>query len=402
MLRASVVIATYNQSDLLKKTLLNLAEQSVPVQDFEVIVADDGSTDDTRAIVEEFELLPHLHYFFQEDKGYWAGAARNGGAAMARAPILIFLDTGSLAGPEFVASHLATHQSDAPRAVIGISYGYNPEAPMAELPDIIYSASPAELVARYGDEPAFQDIRHHEFVSCGFDVNRRVVPWIVFWSGNCSMLTENFHAVGGFDEAFVGWGGEDIELGYRLQASGIELVVSRAAWAVVAPHERDVGSNDEEFARNMDRFLAKSVDPFVEIGCSITAQYLFWPWETEAQRLAEWTAAAGGLSVTDEIRRALESVEPHERVAVVGCGAELPDSLSPAILIDFDRELLRQAGSGGEHVGFHALGVRTPLQDGEVDVVIITSRLAGLWDVWGPEILKEADRVGARTVVFDR
>jgi hypothetical protein len=56
--------------------------------------------------------------------------------------------------------------------------------------------------------------------------------------------------------------------------------------------------------------------------------------------------------------------------------------------------LLARALADGRHTGYQLIGIRTPLRTGSVDTVIITSRLGGLWDRWGEQVLAEAHRIG--------
>jgi GT2 family glycosyltransferase len=399
--RVSVVIPTYNQSELLAGTLHNLSRQTVPADRYEVVVADDGSTDDTVSVVRSFEGRLAVKYYFQEDLGFRAAAARNGGARMASAPLLVFLDTGSMVGPEFVARHLAAHGGGpSGRAVLGLSYGYNPEAPIEGVDEALLTQTPEAVVARYGNDPDFQDIRHPDFVDCGFDLGRRAVPWMLFWTGNCSVAAADFWRVGGFDEDFRGWGGEDIELGHRIHNAGVSLELDPDIWAVVAPHDRDASANDEALITNVTRFLTKAPEPIVEVGWGVVARYLIMPWESEYQRLLDWQEKARGLTVAEEIATMAQRIAPGERVAVFGCGGSVPGALRPAVLADFDAELLRTAVGGDVHIGHHAVGIRTVLPDRAVDAVIVTSRLAGLWDTWGDLIQREAARIGRRTLTF--
>ena len=86
----SVVIPTFNREKLLPRCLQSVLDQSF--RDFEIVVADDGSNDGSRAIVDEHvRREPRLRYVFQENKG--AGDARNLGAAEARGRYLTFLDS---------------------------------------------------------------------------------------------------------------------------------------------------------------------------------------------------------------------------------------------------------------------------------------------------------------------
>ena len=103
-----MVIPTYNRAPLLRATLASLVGQRTAAS-FEVIVADDGSADDSAQVVAGFRDRLTIDYARQKDRGYRVAAARNIGAAMAKAPILVFLDSGTLAGPDFLSGHLRRH-----------------------------------------------------------------------------------------------------------------------------------------------------------------------------------------------------------------------------------------------------------------------------------------------------
>src|SRR5215469_18761951 len=129
----SVIIPTYNRSDLLSYTLRSLAEQSLETDRFEVVIVDDGSTDQTREVIRSFEPELRLTYIFLErnvreiaELGYCVSRVRNRGASAATAPVLVFVDSGVVAGPEFLKSHLSAHltpPSAARRMVIGYIFG---------------------------------------------------------------------------------------------------------------------------------------------------------------------------------------------------------------------------------------------------------------------------------------
>src|SRR5437764_3267862 len=118
--KLSIVIPTYNRREMLRQALESLAGQDVPPGEFEVIVADDGSSDGTGEMVAALPGELPLRYRFQEDLGFRVAAARNAGARLATAPVLAFLDAGTVPGPGFVRGHLAAHagtQRELGRAV---------------------------------------------------------------------------------------------------------------------------------------------------------------------------------------------------------------------------------------------------------------------------------------------
>ncbi len=84
----SIIIPTYNRATYLKSTLILILEQSF--QDFEVVIVDDGSEDNTSDIVSSFEDK-RIKYYFQQNQG--VSVARNTGANFATSNYLVFLDS---------------------------------------------------------------------------------------------------------------------------------------------------------------------------------------------------------------------------------------------------------------------------------------------------------------------
>ncbi|NUT47306.1 MAG: glycosyltransferase [Saccharothrix sp.] len=397
--RIAVVIPTYNREALVRGTLEALVRQGIPPAEFEVVVSDDGSSDRTRAVVDGFADRLTIRYHFQEDLGFRAAAARNAGVRLTTAPVLAFVDAGVLPGPDFLAAHLAVHEVDpgAPTAVIGYTFGYRPDesAPAVDMGAVMTSE---EAVRHYRGSPDFADARHLAFERFGFDLSRCTVPWQWFWSMNCSVRAEDFHAVGGFNEEFRSWGGEDLEFAFRLFRHGTGFVVSQDAWAVEAPHPKASASNPDSNTANILTFLHAHPEPVVELLWSWFAGpragfEVDHEWNVEDEHLLFLGALdeARPVDVAAELAD-LREAAAHRRVAVFGCGRDVPPWLDSAVLFDFDPDVV--ASARGEVR--HAIGVRTSLPDDSVDLVFVTSRLRSLWDRWGAEILREADRIGTQ------
>ena len=104
----TVIIATFNRSAYLQKLLISLTRQTLRGKAFEVVLIDDGSTDDTRSLASSFSDKLNLSYYFQENSG--AAAARNQGIAKARGDILVFLDDDDFAAPDLLSEHLKIHK----------------------------------------------------------------------------------------------------------------------------------------------------------------------------------------------------------------------------------------------------------------------------------------------------
>ncbi|ROP35323.1 glycosyltransferase [Saccharothrix texasensis] len=388
--RISVVIPTYNRAELLRRTLDSLTDQTLPPDDYEVIVSDDGSNDHTADVTETFRDRLRLHYHYEPDLGRRVAHARNAGARHATAPVLVFLDCGTLAGPDFTRAHADAH-TGRPTLNLGYVHGYRPWDPTPGLAEAITTRTPKQVHQDFKDHPGFRDIRHEPLAAVDFDPDRLAFPWLFAWGMNYSLRTTDFHAVGGFDERFVTWGTEDIELGYRAHKHGLATHFDLTAWAVEPPHERDTGEMLASAKRTMRQFLDKTREPGVELVWASLELDDPLIAEGEHRTLTAWTDQARALDVRAEIDR--HTADAGGPVCVIGCGDDIPDTLPEgSVLIDFDAELLAKAGGG--HARHHAIGLQIPLPDDSVQRVVVTSRLDGMWSTWGDVITAEARRVG--------
>jgi glycosyltransferase involved in cell wall biosynthesis len=399
----SVVVPTYNRAPLLRRTLASLVQQRNPPP-FEVIVADDGSADDSEQVVAAFRDQLASRYAYQEDRGFRVARARNMGAALARAPILVFLDSGTLAGPDLLVGHLRCHSEHrpAPRspacgaAVIGYTYGYDLYQSAPGPAEALARMTPQQMYERYHADRSFRDSRHEELARAGFDLSRLRLPWMFFWSMNVSVHAGDYAAVGGFDEWFRSWGAEDVELGYRLHRRGVPFVADVRPWAVEYPHPRDADASMASARRNVLHIVTTHADPAVELFWALfTREGNMWPAEDAYRSLLEWADHVAALDVQPEVDCGTADLPAGARVAVFGSGASVPGRGLRGTLVDFDARLLGRARADGRLTTRLGLGIRTPLPDRAFDRVLITSRLARLWPEWGQAILAEAARIGA-------
>lgn len=204
---ASIVIATFNRTELICALLRQLADQTTPPGTFEVIVVDDGSKEDPRPHMAALDLPFPLVTVRQENQG--AAAARDNGARKARGDILIIIDDDMKIPREFVAEHLAAHASLEHGVVLG---HMRPDSRLAEMP--IFERFHAYQLERMVEE---------------FRRGRRPRGNELF-TGNVSMRRADYLAVGGFDRSLPCT--EDAELGIRLEQHGATFVFSDKAYTI--------------------------------------------------------------------------------------------------------------------------------------------------------------------------
>jgi GT2 family glycosyltransferase len=235
----SVIIPTFNRPELLRRTLQTLSAQSLAAERFEVIVCDDGSTGDTASVVRGYEPALDIRYFYQPDRGFRAAAARNAGIALARSAVCLFVDDGLLLGERCVEEHLRSHrEAVGETTVVGDVCGYEWTGEHDAIVRAIADEMPVDDAIDALDARGLSDPRTSLYASEGADLTGWPAPWVIWWSMNVSVSSAALDRVGGFDESFTTWGGEDNELAVRLFAEGVEYRLNPAARALHFPHVR--------------------------------------------------------------------------------------------------------------------------------------------------------------------
>lgn len=387
------MIPVRDKAALLRQTLDSLARQRIAPGRFEVVVVDDASTDGTGEVGAEFAGGLRVRTHVQPERRF-RSAARNAGACLASAPLLAFVDGGVTVGPDFVRSYVDAHAAAPGSAFIGYTPGYDLAGPRSGLAERLAAMPPEDVLASYEPDEPLRDMRHDQYAAAGFDLSRMHLPWALFWTVNVSVRHDDFDAVGGFHEGFRGWGVEDVEFGYRLAGAGVRIGLSRDAWAIDGPHERDMKANRRSGLVNTEIFWSRHRTVETEMYWAVYGRWhgVALSLEEEFGALVDWRSAAPP-DVSGEIAAAVAGLPDGHRVTVVGCGARVPTSRCAYTLIDFDRDVLAAADPDGS--GTHAVGMRTGRPDASADTVLITSRMRGLWPRWETLLREEAGRVGA-------
>lgn len=241
---ASVIIPTFDRAELLEDTLASLERSSASPESFEIIVVDDGSSDDTFERVRARASSRPIKYVFQPDRGFRAGRARNLGIALAEGEICILLDSGVLAAPSLVGAHVAAHRNVERTVAIGYVYGFENGDEGTE--DLRRSLVPGDVEASclaLEAQPKLRDIRERAYALCDDNLNALPAPWALGWTCNLSVRRQRIQETGGFDEAFRSWGAEDLDFCLALYRAGASFTLRRDAMAVHAPHPKDFEAN---------------------------------------------------------------------------------------------------------------------------------------------------------------
>jgi len=204
--RLTVVVPTYNRTDLLARCLRGLLDQSAAPGDYEIVVVDDGSTEDTATVVRAVGAPEdRLRFLRQENKG--PAAARNLGVQNARGDIVLFTGDDCLPDKRLVEEHLRAHDEAGDIGVVGL-VTWHPEAEI----------TPFMAFLESGPQFGFGKIADPNDVSI----------WH-FYTANCSIRRHRLDEVGGFDEDFKHAAFEDMELAYRMKQRGLRIVYRPSA-----------------------------------------------------------------------------------------------------------------------------------------------------------------------------
>lgn len=240
-MRVSLIVLTYNWPQALALTLASIARQS-RLPD-EVVVTDDGSTAETRALVErEAGRFPvPLAHLWQEDAGFRAARARNRGIAASHGDYVVIVDGDMLLHSRFVADHLAFAQPDRFLA------GGRLRATARATERLLAGGEPVFWPWMDGEFDAPHDFRRYHALRW---------PWLArrkargrrgrIMSCNMSFWRIDLERVNGFDEAMEGYGSEDLELGARLENAGVLRRQLKFAGLAVHLHHRSRAPDDPD------------------------------------------------------------------------------------------------------------------------------------------------------------
>jgi len=204
----AAIVCTFNRSGLLRGMLESLTTQTLSASAFEVVVVDDGSSDDTPQVVDAFKDRLPLQSVRQRHAGL--ASAKNHGLFRTRSPLVLFLDDDDVADSGLLEQHVIAHRryQAASDAVLG------------------YTGLSAEL----RDDPLMDfvtEVGRFQFSYPGLHAGD-ALDYAYFWGGRTSCKRSFLLTHGVFNQVFR-FGCEDIELGYRLSMHGLTVRYHPAA-----------------------------------------------------------------------------------------------------------------------------------------------------------------------------
>ena len=191
MIIYSVIVPAYNAGKTISECLSSLTDQSISMDTYEVIVVDDGSTDETPDIVKQFPV----RYFFQKNCG--PATARNKGVQEAKGEIILFTDSDCVPQSNWIEEMVRPFQDPDVMAVKGA-----------------YKTNQKSLTAR------FAQIEFEE----RFKMLKKAGSIDMVDTYSAGYRKSLFLSLGGFDPSFPVANNEDTDLSYKMSDAGHKMV----------------------------------------------------------------------------------------------------------------------------------------------------------------------------------
>lgn len=212
----SIIVTTYNWPRALDSVLAALSVQDYP--HIEVIVADDGSTDETAAVIHRWQQhFPfRLIHCWQQDEGFRAAMSRNRAVAQSKYNYLLFIDGDCIVFKHFVSRHVKLAQKGwyvAGNRVL-LSKSFTESVLSTMQPIHTWSLWKWHLAYWRGDTNGVSSLYP---IPLGWLRKINQTKWIGAKTCNLGVWRDDFMQVNGFDESFEGWGSEDSDCIIRLQ-----------------------------------------------------------------------------------------------------------------------------------------------------------------------------------------
>lgn len=240
-IKLSVILATYNWSNALSLVLASLVQQLEQYPDAELVIADDGSAEETRELITAYrKQIKQFKHVWHTDDGFRKSMILNKAVAASCGEYLLFLDGDCVPFPDYIKNHLALREPGylvaGDRILCTESFTWELLQHPESIPALQHWSTLKWCHAKL----------HKKVNKClaHLRIGLNTKPsqkWRYFAQNNWRMpkgcnfalARADFLAVNGFDETFCGWGHEDADLFVRLLHYGVHIKNGRFAIPVI-------------------------------------------------------------------------------------------------------------------------------------------------------------------------
>lgn len=390
----SIIIPTYNRSSLLEKSLKYITEQIIIVDvSFEVIIVDDGSSDNTKDVFEKYKKkVSHIKYIFRErDDLSGRARARNAGIEASQGLWITFLDCGVLIPNDFVGNIYSITKERGEKLVVYhsvLGMYVEPEKDDVSVIDCVSPTNFKKITEELSGIPEWIDRRAGLFEMTNNELSNLSAPWSIGWTA--ALTTSNYllKKIGGFDDAFLGWGAEDTDMCYRLFKEGALFIADQASTCLHIPHLSSSESSNEKTLSNARNELMLHRKQY----SFDTELYLYYPGPYYSQALSKYNNLV------------LQHIIPRYKTKLFECINQIISNSSRVATIGIDNfafinqlntatDIFVQNKNTFNYLGVrfpdknivYLLGVNTPFLDKYFDAIIVSD----YFRIFSEKILKD-------------
>jgi glycosyltransferase involved in cell wall biosynthesis len=267
----ALLVSSFERPRHLRRALVSIAHQRDVAGKFEVVVTDDGSRDETAAVVEKFarQVDFPVRWTTHAHDGFRLAQCRNEGVAASSAPYLLFLDGDCLLPPDHVAQHLE-HQ--LPRVVwAGDCHQLDRETSEHITEEDIAAGTIWKNASRSEKSRLRNKAARSFFYRL---MGHRLRPRLC--GNNIGIWRADFERVNGFDENFIGWGLEDRDLQRRLSRIGVRFrsILPWTSGLHLWHEPHPTARRNSEGTKNLEYFHRPDVPTRCECGLQKPAEKL--------------------------------------------------------------------------------------------------------------------------------
>lgn len=239
----SLSVSTYNWPDALNLCLLSIKRQKTLPD--EVIIADDGSKDDTRELIirHQADFPVPLSHIWQPDEGFQLAQIRNKAIAAARYDYIIQIDGDLILHPQFIADHISFSREKSFVSGSRVMIGENLSKTLIDKQITNISIFSNDIKNK------LNGLRSKLLRNCFFGSYKTDD---IYYLRGCNMAfwRNDLIAVNGFNEDFTGWGREDNEIAARLMNAGIQKRTLKFGGVIFHVYHEEKSRSDTD--RNQD------------------------------------------------------------------------------------------------------------------------------------------------------
>ena len=207
----SVIVPTYNRLEVLKKCLESITHQNIGEDNFEVIIIDDCSQDQTKDFCENY-ISKKTNVFYERNiVNQGRVITRNNGINKSKGELIVFLDNDLVVEPDFLQLHLDLYSKNTDKKIAVVSN-------VTYQPEVLATTNFGRFIQSRAI--GYRSLREMK----GIDLND--LPSNFFAGGGSSCKKEDVLAIGMFDENLKKYGSEDELFGFKLKAIGTKIIFS--------------------------------------------------------------------------------------------------------------------------------------------------------------------------------